>query len=66
MPSAMCSASEQLVCSALVQETNNDGQKSQSLPLLQPCYRFYAQFKVAEAKRAQLFCAAHAALEKLR
>ena len=29
-----------------------DGQKTQSLPLLQPYYRFYAQLKVAKAMRA--------------
>ena len=36
-----------------------EGQKTQSLPLLQPSYRFYAQLKVAKAKQTQLICAAN-------
>ena len=42
-----------------------EGQKTQSLPLLQPYYRFYAQLKVAKVrpKRAQLICAQLTALE---
>ena len=62
MPSAMCSALEQLVCSAFVQEfkVTIKGQKTQLQPLLQPCYRFYTQLKV---NRVQLICAAHGTQE---
>ena len=42
-----------------------EGQKTQSLLLLQPYYRFYAQLKVAKVrpKQAQLVCAAHGTRE---
>ena len=40
-----------------------EGQKTQSLLLLQPCYRFYTQLKVAKAKQAHLICAAHVTQE---
>ena len=64
--------SELLMCSAFVscstvsfKKQTIEGQKTQSLLLLQPYYRFYAQLKVAKVrpKQAQLVCAAHGTRE---
>ena len=56
--------SELRICSAFVcsfKKQTIEGQKTQSLLLLQPYYRFYAQLKVAKVrpKQAQLVYAAH-------
>ena len=59
----MCSAFELHVCSFKKQTI--EGQKTQSLLLLQPYYRFYVQLKVAKVrpKQAQLVCTAHGTRE---
>ena len=61
----MCSAFELHVCSISFKKQTIEGQKTQSLLLLQPYYRFYAQLKVAKVrpKQAQLVCAAHGTRE---
>ena len=58
-----CSAFEQHVLSFKKQTIER--QKTQSLLLLQPYYRFNAQLKVAKVrpKQAQLVCAAHGTRE---
>ena len=59
----MCSVFELHDCSFKKQTI--EGQKTQSLLLLQPYYCFYIQLKVAKVrpKQAQLVCAAHGTRE---
>ena len=56
----MCSASSCTSALLSFKKQTIEGQKTQSLLLLQPYYRFYAQLKVAKVrlKQAQLVCAA--------
>ena len=58
----MCTPSS---CMSALLSFKIEGQKTQSLLLLQPYYRFYAQLKVAKVrpKQAQLVCAAHGTRE---